>query len=192
MSIYCTYILAPKPEHYRHRFSVKSAFISPYTKALMLPRLRFPHPPNFTTPFCHFHPRIHCATSPIINHLPDSTTLPLPLSNFRAVRPLLTGPADSPDASPCHSASGGSTISRQVEDASVIPGPLLQSDPTTSSEIANNSQVPSPASESPGRTSPRPKDASPPGAIADILPVAALSHPPEGTMQRDIVHRTQN
>ena len=128
----------------------------------------------------------------IANHHPDSTTpLPLPLSNFRAVRPLLTGPADSPDASPCHSAPGGSTISRQVEDASVIPGPLLQSDPTTSSEIGDNSRVPSPASESPGRTSPRPKDASP-GAVADILLVSALSHPSEGTVQRDIVHRTQN
>ena len=122
----------------------------------------------------------------ITSHHPDSTTpLPLPLSNFRAVLPLPTRPADSPDASPRHSASGGSIVSRQVENASVIPEPLLQPDQTTSSEIGDSSQVPTPAS--PVRTSPHPKDASPPGAVADILPTTTLSHPPEGTMQRDIV-----
>jgi hypothetical protein len=91
----------------------------------------------------------------IASHRPDSIPhLPLP-----------TQPAHSPNASPRHSTSGGSTLSRQV---SVIAGTPSPSHPTKTSEIRGSSQAA--AATSPAlsvRTSPR--------------------HPPEGTTPRDIV-----
>ena len=97
-------------------------------------------------------------------------------------------PADSPDALPGHSTSGGSTASPQVNEATIFARPPPLSSPIIPSEIEDSSQATSHAL--PVHTSPRPTDVSPLGAVAAALqntPLAAtLSHPPEGNTQRDI------
>ena len=121
----------------------------------------------------------------IASHRPDSTAhVPVPTS--RTV-PLLAQTTDSSDASPHHSTSGG----RQVDQANIV---AESSDPTTSNQVGHSSQVLAATSESPSllvHTSPRPTDASPPGAGAAALqdtPLAAtLSCPPEGTIFQDVV-----
>ena len=114
----------------------------------------------------------------IASHRPDYFPLP-----------VLAQPADSPDAPPGHSTSGGSTVSWQVNEATIIARPPPLSIPTIPSEIKDSSQATSPAL--PVHTSPRPTDASPPGAVAaalqNITPTATLSHHLEGTTQQDIV-----
>jgi hypothetical protein len=117
----------------------------------------------------------------IVSHRPDYVPLPFP-----------TEPAHSPNASPHSSISGGSTISRQVNEATIIARPPSPSLSTIPSEVGDSSQTP--AATSPAllvHTSPRPADVSPPGAVAaalqDIPPAATLSHPLEGPAQRDIV-----
>jgi hypothetical protein len=104
---------------------------------------------------------------------------------------LITQPAHSPDASSHRFTSGGSTVSRPVEEASNIAR-LSPPDPTTRSEIGDSSQVPATTLPAlPVHTSPRPTDASRPGSVAtalqDIPPAATLSLPLEGTAQHDIV-----
>ena len=112
-----------------------------------------------------------------------------PLCDIVSHRPVLAQPADSPDAPLGHSISGGSTLSWQVNKATIIARPPPLSSPTIPSEIEDSSQATSPAL--PVHTSPRPTDASPPGAVSaalqNILPAAAFSHHPEGTTQKDIV-----
>ena len=117
-----------------------------------------------------------------------------PLCNIASHRPdyfplpVLAQPVDSPDAPPGHSTSGGSTVSWQVNEATIIARPPPLSSPTIPSEIEDSSQATSPAL--PVHTSLRPTDAPPPGAVAAALrntpPAATLSHPPEGNTQRDI------
>ena len=111
---------------------------------------------------------------------------PVPVPTSRTA-PLLAQTTDSPDASPHHSTSGG----RQVDQANVV---AESSHPTTSNQVGHSSQVMAATSESPAlpvHTSPRPTDASPPGAGAAALqdtPLAAtLSFPPEGTIFQDVV-----
>jgi Family of unknown function (DUF6535) len=108
----------------------------------------------------------------IASHRPDCLPLPLPVH--------------SPNASPCHS-----TISRQVNEATIVAPPASPSHPMTPSEIGDSSQAPtatSPALQV--HTSPRPTDASTPAAVAaalqKILSTATLSHPPEGNTQPEI------
>ena len=121
----------------------------------------------------------------IASHRPDSTAhVPVPTSG---TVPLLAQTTDSPDASPHHSTSGG----RQVDQANIV---AESSDRTTSNQVGHGSQVLAASSESPAltvHTSPRPTDASPPGAVAaalqDILPAATSSFPPKGIMSQDVV-----
>ena len=115
----------------------------------------------------------------IASQRPDYVPLPAPAQ-----------PAHSSDASPHHSISDSSTISRQVNKAPILAPP--PSHPTTPSEVGDSSQTPT---ATPAallvHTNPRPTDASPPSAVAvalqDSPPAATLFHPPEGTTQRDIV-----
>ena len=111
---------------------------------------------------------------------------PVPVPTSRTA-PLLAQTTNLPDASPHRSTSGG----RQVDQANVVAEPS-PSDPTTSNQAGHGSPVlttTSPAS--PVHTSPRPQDASPPGAgtatLQDIPPAATLSRPPEGTIFQDVV-----
>ena len=97
-----------------------------------------------------------------------------------------------PNALPHYSISSCTTISRQVNEATIIARPTLPSHATIPCEIGDSSQAP--AATSPAlqdHTSPRPTDASPPGAVAaalqNISPAATLSPHPEGTTQQDIV-----
>ena len=105
----------------------------------------------------------------IASHRPDSTA--------HDPVPHLTQPAHSLNASPHQSTSGGSTVSRQVKEATTIEGPPSPSDqikPVATSPVL------------PVHTSPHPThNTSPPGAAAaalqDISPAAAdigeiLSH----------------
>ena len=106
-----------------------------------------------------------------------------PLCNIASHRHL-------PNASPYCFTSGGSTAS-QVKEESITPRPPSLSDPTMTSEIRESSQPPAVISLLPVHTSPCPTDASPlvavTAALQDIHPAATLSHPLEGTTQRDTV-----
>jgi hypothetical protein len=117
----------------------------------------------------------------IASHRPDSIAhVPLPLL------------ADSPDSPHHHhSISGGTTVLRQVKEASTIARPS-PSHPTKPSEIRDSFQAATATPPAlPVRTSPHITDASPPAALATALPgnplAATMPHPLEGTMQRDIV-----
>ena len=106
--------------------------------------------------------------------------------------PLLIQSAQSPDASPGHSTSGRTTVSRQVQEPNAVAGPPLPSHSTTPSKIGESSPVPAASSPTlPVHTRPPPTDASPPGAVVaalqDISPAATLSHPLEGITQQDVV-----
>ena len=106
--------------------------------------------------------------------------------------PLFTQPFHSPNASPHHSISGGSTISRQVNEATIIARPTLPSHATIPCEIGDSSQAPTATSPAlRDHTSPCPTDASPPGAVAAALQnislAAILSHHREVTTHQDIV-----
>ena len=133
----------------------------------------------------------------IASHRPDSTTH-VPVPDPRSVP--LTQPADSPDASllhstsggllhSLHSISGGSTVSRQVEQTNITASPPF---PTTPSETGDSSQAPL-ATEPvlPVHTNPHFTDASPSGTVfvvlQDVLSADALTRPLEGTTQGDIV-----
>ena len=117
----------------------------------------------------------------IVSHRP----VPVPTSG---TVPLLAQTTDSPDALYHHSTSGG----RQVDQANIV---AESSDPTTLNQVGpHSSQVLAATSESPAlpvHTSPRPTDASPPGAGAAALqdtPLAAtLSCSPEGIIFQDVV-----
>jgi hypothetical protein len=122
----------------------------------------------------------------ITKHYPDSTAH-IPAPSFPTI-PLLTKPTDSPDSSPHHPTSGGSTVSRRVKQANVTVGPPFPSDPTTPSEIGDSSQVPAATEPAlPVHTSSQPTDSSPPSALKIISPVATLSFPLGGTTLKDIV-----
>jgi hypothetical protein len=123
----------------------------------------------------------------IANHFPDSTAH-VSVSNSRGVS-ISNLPGDSPDALPHLSTSGGDTASQQ---ANIIAGPSSPSRLATSSEIGDTSQALAATSPFlPVHTSPRPTDASPPGALAaalqDIPPATTLSRPLEGTALKDTV-----
>jgi hypothetical protein len=101
----------------------------------------------------------------IASHRPDSTAhLPVPLTQH----------GHSPDASPHHSTSGGISVSRQVEEASVIAGTPSPSYQTTPGKIGDSSQVYAVTSPALLFTDP-----SPPGAVATALqnipPAASLA-----------------
>jgi hypothetical protein len=120
----------------------------------------------------------------IASHRPDSTTH-VPVPNLPPVL-LLAQPGISPDALSC-----GGTVSRQVRQAS-IAGPSSPSDPTTSSNIGDNSQAAAATEPSiPVCTSSHNTDAPPPGAVTatlqDTSPAAVMSHSPEGSTQQYIV-----
>ena len=110
----------------------------------------------------------------IPSHCPDSIAhLPVPVP---------TQPAHSPG----RSTSGRSTVNNAVA------GPRSLSHPTTPSEIGDSSPATTTTLPAlPVHTPPRPSDASPPGAVVaspqDIRATATLSHPLEGTTQRDVV-----
>ena len=96
----------------------------------------------------------------------------------------------SPNASPHHSISGCSSASWRVKEASIIIRSPSPSHPTTI--IGDSSQAPAATSPAlPDHTGPRPTDVSIPGTVAAALqlntPASTLSHPLEGTTQRDIV-----
>ena len=96
--------------------------------------------------------------------------------------PLLTEPPDSFNASPHHSTSGGSTISRKVKEASIIAGAPSPFDPTKPSKIGDSSQAPETTSHALALTvcpSLRPTDASLRSAIAGVL----QDIPPVATQQ---------
>jgi hypothetical protein len=91
-------------------------FTSLCIKVPMLPRLRSPLPPTI---------RLHSVRAIVVSIVRHRQSSPrLDRSCSCSPVPLLTQPADSPDASPHHSTSGGSTVSRQVKEASIIAGPL--------------------------------------------------------------------
>jgi hypothetical protein len=100
--------------------------------------------------------------------------------------PVLTQPVHSPDASPHHSTSGIDTVSQQVNEASIIPGLPLPSDPTTPSKVGDSSRSPAAGSPalavhmSPHHTPPSAEVAAP----QDISSAATLSHPLEGTTRQ--------
>ena len=98
----------------------------------------------------------------IASHRPDSLLHPLP--------------------------SGGRTVLRQVEQAS-IAGLYSPPDPTTPSEIGDSSQPPATTEPAfPVHTSSYPTDPSPPSvALPDTPLVALLPHTPQGSTQWDIV-----
>ena len=102
----------------------------------------------------------------IPSHHPDSTApIPVTISHTGS---LLIQSTDSPDSSPHHSTSDGSTVSR-VEQANFIVEPPSPSDPTTPSENGDSFQVPEATSLAlPVHTTLRPTDTSPPGAQQDI------------------------
>ena len=130
----------------------------------------------------------------IASHRPNSITH-VPVPNPRAAS-LFTqpGPGDSPDASPHHSACGGITASRQVNEAGIIAGSPSLSRSTTPGEIGGGSQAPAVTSLAlPVHISSRPSDASPSSALSAALqviswaPAATLLHPLEGITQRHMV-----
>ena len=126
----------------------------------------------------------------IVSHRPDAIA--------HSCVPVPTQPVHSPDPSPDHSTSGGSNVSREVNEAIIVARPPSPSHPTSGgigpipSGVGDSSQghaVTSHASRV--HTDPCPTDASPRGAVAaalqDTPPTATLSHSMEGTTQRDIV-----
>ena len=124
-----------------------------------------------------FHPSLYplCNIPTHSTHRPDCLSLR-----------FSTQSVHSPDASPHHS-----TISRQVNEVTIIARPTLPSHPTMPSKIGDSSQAPtatSPALQD--HTSTRPTDPSLPGVVAAVLqnipPAATLSLPPEGNTQQDI------
>ena len=146
-------------------------------------------PTAFSASTDYFDPILYRASSyPLCNiasHRPDSTAhVPVPTSG---TVPLLAQTTDSPDASPHHSTFGG----RQVDQANIV---AESSDPTTLNQVGHSSQLLAATSDSPAlpvHTSPRPTDASPPGAgaaaLQEIPPAATLSFPPEGIIFQDVV-----
>ena len=125
----------------------------------------------------------------IPSHFPDSTAENA-IPNSRAVS-LRTQPGDSPDDLPHHSTSGSNTIPQQTKEASIVPGLLSPSHPTTPTEIGDSSQV-SAATSPIVLISPRPSNTLLTGAEAtaqqDITLTVTVSHHPEGTTaQLDIV-----
>jgi hypothetical protein len=124
----------------------------------------------------------------IASHRPGSTTV----SNSPAVS-LFSQPGGLSNASPDPPSRGGSAVPQQAEllVADINAGPPSPSDPTTPSEIGHTSQPPAATSPAlPVHTTSHPTDTSPPGtatALQDTPPAATLSHPLEGTTQRDIV-----
>ena len=102
-----------------------------------------------------------------------------PLCDIAIHRPVLVQPADSPDALPGHSTSGGGAVSWKVNEATIIARPPPLSSLTIPSEIEGRSQATSPTLQD--HTSPRPTDASPLGAVAaalqNILSAATYSNP---------------
>ena len=134
------------------------------------------------------HPRNFLASSHPLCDIASHRPVPVPTS--RTV-PLLAQTTDSPDASPHHSTAGSNTISQQVDQATIVAESF---GPTTLSEVEHSSQVLAATSESPAlpvHTSPRPTDASPPGAgaaaLQDIPTAATLSCLPEETIFQDVV-----
>jgi hypothetical protein len=104
----------------------------------------------------------------IASHRPDSTAhVPVPAI------PLLTQPADSPDASPPYFTPGGSTASRQHKEAPTA-GPTSLSHPTKPSKIGDSSHPAATSPALPVYTSPSPTDAVA-AALQDISPVATDS-----------------
>jgi hypothetical protein len=99
-----------------------------------------------------------------------------------------TQPVHPPDASPHHS-----TISWQVNEATIVTPQASPSHPTTPSD-GDNSQASTATLQD--RTTPHPTDASSPGtvpaALQSISPAAKLFHPPEGNTQRDIAAEPDN
>jgi hypothetical protein len=122
----------------------------------------------------------------IASHRPDSTTRP----NSRAVS-LFTRPGGLPNASPDLPSRGSSAVPQQAELADIIAGPPSPSGPTTPGEIGDTSQAPAATPPAfPFHTTTHPTDPSPPGTVTALQvtpPAATLSHPLEGTTQRDIV-----
>ena len=134
------------------------------------------------------HPRNFLASSHPLCDIASHRPVPVPTS--RTV-PLLAQTTDSPDASPHHSTAGSNTISQQVDQATIVAESF---GPTTLSEVEHSSQVLAATSESPAlpvHISPRPTDASPPGAgaaaLQDIPTAATLSCLPEETIFQDVV-----
>ena len=123
----------------------------------------------------------------IASHRPDSTAH-LHTTNSRAS----AQPSHSSDTPPQHFTSDGSIVLQQVKEATLIAGHAFPSDPTTLSEVGNNSQVPTatplvlPVHTSSGTT-----DASPSGAVVaalqDIPQSATSPLPLEGTRQQDLL-----
>ena len=153
------------------------------------------HQGTDTAPTSSYFVRMQPSSYPlcdIASHRPNSTAH-VPVPNSQAVS-LLTQPGVSPNASPHHSASGGITASRQVNEAGIVVKPPLPSDPTTPGETGGSSQAPAVTSPaSPVHTSPRPSNASPSSSLSAALqdnprtPATTLSHPLEGNSQRDMV-----
>ena len=140
-------------------------------------------PTAFSASTDHVDPILWQASSYALCDIASHRPVPVPTS--RTVP--LAQTTDSPDASPHHFTSGG----RQVDQANIV---AESSDPTTSNQVGHSSQVLAVTSESPAlpvHTSPRPTDASPPGAGAAALqdtPLSAtLSFPPEGIISQDVV-----
>ena len=128
----------------------------------------------------------------IASHRPDSTTH-FHVTNSCTVSIFTdsTQPSDSHYASPLPPSHGGSTDPHQTEQANIIVGLPFPSNQTTTSEVGGTSHTPiAMPFTNPIHSSPRLTDASPPGvatAPQDIPLSPTLSHPLEGTTQRDIV-----
>ena len=149
-------------------------------------------PTAFSLSTSHYDPILDLPSSyplcDVVSHRPDS------MAHVHVPQAVPTQPAHSPDASPPHSTSGGTSItdSPQVRQASIIAGSPSLSRPTMPSEIGDSSQVTAVTSPVlPVYTSPLPTDVSPSVAVATALknipPAAMLSHPLEGVTQRNIV-----
>jgi hypothetical protein len=125
----------------------------------------------------------------IASHYPDSTTH-FHVTNSPAV-PISTQPGGFPSASPFLPSHCGSTDPQLAEQANIIVGLPLPSNQTATSEVGGTCHAPIALPlTNPIHSGPRPTDASPPGvatALQDIPPSATLSHPLDGTTQRDIV-----
>ena len=121
------------------------------------------------------------------NHRPKSTSqIPVPSSRGSPYRTWLV---DLPGASPHHFTSGGSTVSRQVREASIIITGPPSSPPSDTGDIPRASAATTPALLI--HTSPPP---TLPGAVAaalQVIPPASLaptlSYPLDGTTQSDMV-----
>jgi hypothetical protein len=126
----------------------------------------------------------------IAGHLSGST-VHLHTINSRAVS-ISTQPAFSPDTSPYLPSLGGTAVPQQTEQAIIIVGPPLPSNPTTTSIIRGTPHAPiATPLTNPVYSCPPPTYTSPTGGVAtvlqDIPPVAMLSHRPEETTLQRIV-----